>query len=205
MSYNRRRSARWKYLETGELTNPLEYGKCLETGETTKSLEIMTFQGILSSDIFEYRKCLKQENYEIPCVWRGKYGMLGHWMRKMSGNRKMAKSAKKCIFTSQSVPRSRDLFNLGEMQVWKTSWIISLVNNWEAWWEHHVARRFNFPGEFNILYQYHCISTLLPRNGSVLYPPIQEEMVIRRNIALGPCILNFSKLKALCIVSSAKK
>ena len=87
----------------------------------------------------------------------------------------------------------------------KTLWIISLVNNWEAWWEHHVARRLNFPGEFNILYQYHCISTLLPRNGSVLYPPIQEEMVIRRNIALGPCILNFSKLKALCIVSSAKK
>ena len=42
-----RRSARWKCLETGEMINPLEYGKCLETGEITKSIEVMTFQGIL--------------------------------------------------------------------------------------------------------------------------------------------------------------
>ena len=26
----------------------------------------------------------------------------------------------------------------------KTLWIISLVNNWESWWAHHVARRFQF-------------------------------------------------------------
>ena len=42
-----RRSSRWKCLETGEMTKPLEpcniFQKCLETGETTNSLEIMTF------------------------------------------------------------------------------------------------------------------------------------------------------------------
>ena len=81
-----RRSARWKCLETGEMTNPLEYVKCLETGETTKALEIMIFQGIWSFllfldtlriqycletlfsrdlvvfqflDTFEFRKCLE--------------------------------------------------------------------------------------------------------------------------------------------------
>ena len=46
------RSARWKCLETGEMTNPLECGKCLETGKTTKSLEKSLFQGILSFDCF---------------------------------------------------------------------------------------------------------------------------------------------------------
>ena len=51
---------------------------------------------------------------------------------------------------SNLVERPRGII---QQQCSKTLWIISLVNNWEAWWAHHVARRFSvFAGEINILH-----------------------------------------------------
>ena len=48
----------------------------------------------------------------------------------------------------------------------KTSWIISLVNHWEAWWAHHVARRFSvFERSISCILSH--ISTLLPREGEL--------------------------------------
>ena len=32
------------------------------------------------------------------------------------------------------------------------SWITSQLNNWEAWWAHHVVKQFNIAEEINILH-----------------------------------------------------
>ena len=64
----------------------------------------------------------------------------------------------------------------------KTLWIISLVNNWEAWWAHHVARRFTFAGKRSISCILSHISTLLPRNYEWWYISARKVCLVGKEI-----------------------